>query len=404
MLREVLHFVRNGADFLQCELVCLAWRTAVGEDALWEPRPIGYGDGVLDEENSFTGRRGCLESAAHLARGMIQRSSDQASESVFGFEKSRQIVECLYRRCRKHSDPDPHFSDGAIVALYDIVEHFLDDFLTTCLRLAIHRSRQPEGHDDALNTVQLYDTGGTVGSVDFFLQRGLLLKTMISKNLIGDSRHTITEIERFLIPVVPPANQFHGFVDDRLTKLSDKAWRKRFHEQGHLDLHYSDAELTRLVRRIARRASVVAVTGAAMDLIGLYYIGALGAILENVYRMHSNDTSDVTYHHGATGAATTHTSGELPPSDDDDYSSQDETSDDEDPTPIVSNGLAQDAVVPPSTLTAARFKVTIATVTFAAQALKITDGYYSARLDDDDSDEDSADCELPPNVREDHLE
>ena len=63
VLLNILHFVRNGADFLRCELVCVAWRDAIGKDALWQVQPIGYGDALLGNAG-LLGRREILERTA----------------------------------------------------------------------------------------------------------------------------------------------------------------------------------------------------------------------------------------------------------------------------------------------------------------------------------------------------
>ncbi len=114
-----------------------------------------------------------------------------------------------------------------------------------------------------------------------------------------------------------------------------------------------------------------------MDSAFCYCLGALGAILKNVYHLHEPIVS----------------ASELPPSDDDDYSSVDETSDDEDSTPRYLPGLELENWVQPEIRyprsSAAPLTVTSATVAYAAAALKIVDSYYPSRLDDDSDSEDS---------------
>ena len=111
-----------------------------------------------------------------------------------------------------------------------------------------------------------------------------------------------------------------------------------------------------------------------MESASCYCVGAIGALLKTIYLLHPD-----IYHNLR-----------LPPSDDDDYSSVDETSDDEDPTPqnwpstynALRNPEYPRKLAPP-------FTVTAATVAYAAESLRIVDGYYPPRLDDEDEDSSS---------------
>ena len=114
-----------------------------------------------------------------------------------------------------------------------------------------------------------------------------------------------------------------------------------------------------------------------MDSVFCYCLGALGAILKNVY--HLNES--VFY------------ASQLPPSDDDDYSSLAETSDDEDPAPTLPFDFAplpqQHPLDLDAPFTRSPHKITTATVAYAAVALNIVFGYCAPRSDDEDSDSSS---------------
>ena len=370
VLREILHFVRNGADFLRCELVCVAWRGVVDEDALWQPRPIGYGDNVL-QETSVAGRRGCLEAVAirairHLQRGLPEPEGD--FKSVLGPVKMRRIVEFLYGRCGySNVDPRPRFTDGAVAALCDVVEQWMGGIMEGCLLCMMHRSHTGHGDDD-LSPPLLSETGSTVGARDFFFY----LQTL--QHASGAQAATFLSIENWLDEVLPFSSQYGSRYDRTVEKMKQEPFRKSL--LGELVNDCSNSELACIVRRIARRASVVGITGAAMELASCYCFGAIGALLKIMYLLHPE------FSHS-----------ELPPSDDDDYSSADETLDDEDPTPrFLEEHWAHVHSVrtvdyPPKS--AAPFTVTSATVAYAAESLRIVDRYYPTRFDDEDSDSSS---------------
>ena len=371
VLLNILHFVRNGADFLRCELVCVAWRDAVGEDALWEPRPIGYGDTVYKIPRvAGSCRRGCLEKAAFRAMHKIQRTTEGAHQSVLGPVKMRRIVESLYVRCCKNGDPRPRFTDGAIAALYDIVEQWMGGIMEGCLHCTMHRAHN--GNDDDLSPPLLSETGGTVGARDFFFELRMVRFVPGAHN---SGRFALGSIESWLVEKGLNGSE-SDFEGDGGEKLLEESCRKLLLSELVNDC--SNSELTRIVRRIARRSGVVGITGAAIHSASCYCVGAIGALLNIVYILHPE------FSHS-----------ELPPSDDDDYSSVDETSDDEDPTPRFLHERwahphgVQPGDYPPKS--AASFTVTSATVAYAAKALKIADSYYAPRLDDEDSDSSSDD-------------
>ena len=371
VLLEILHYVRDGADFLQCELVCVAWRRAVGAEALWEPRPIHYGDFLLIE-HAAAGRRSVLETAALHAIGDLQRSKESAFDSVLGTIKLRGLIESLYNRCSHHDCPRPRFTDGAVLALCEIVEAWMANMLEASLRLSIHRVRTIEGNDDP-ELPAMPENGAIVGAVD------LTLQLILYKHNTGQesANSTLINIDNWLDGVEQSATSYHGMdlTEHGSCGILTKERRQRILDQ--LASECSSSECTRIVRRIARRAGVAGITGATMDSAFCYCLGALGAILKNVYHLHEPIVS-------ASG---------LPPSDDDDYSSADETSDDEDSTPRYLPGLELENWVQPEIRyprsSAAPLTVTSATVAYAAAALKIVDSYYPSRLDDDSDSEDS---------------
>jgi len=366
VLLEILHYVRDGADFLQCELVCVAWRRAVDAEALWEPRPIQYGDFFLID--AAAGRRSVLETAALHAIRDIQRSTESAFDSVLGTIKLRGLIESLYNRCSHHDCPQPRFTDGAVLALCEIVELWMANMLEASLRLSIHRVRTIEGNDDP-ELPAMPENGAIVGTVD------LTLQLILYKNNTGQesANSTLINIGNWLDGVEQSAAS-HGTELGSCGRMT-KERRQRILDQ--LVSECSSSECTRIVRRIARRAGVAGITGATMDSAFCYCLGALGAILKNVYHLHEPIVS----------------ASELPPSDDDDYSSVDETSDDEDSTPRYLPGLELENWVQPEIRyprsSAAPLTVTSATVAYAAAALKIADSYYPSRLDDDSDSEDS---------------
>ena len=372
VLLHILHFVRNGADFLRCELVCVAWRGVVGEDALWEPRPIGYGDGVVLPKlfqgvpTRFVGRRGCLKLPAIWAIRHVQRTTEGAFESVVGPVNMRRFVDSIYVRCCKDGDPRPRFTDGAVAAICDVVEQWLGGIMEGSLRCMMYRSHTGKGDDD-LSTFVLPETGGTLGLRDFFFQ--------LHGHAFAPGRTSaafvLISIENWLAGVVPFSNEFESTVKKpcaRAEYLHQEMYRKALLRELVND---SNSGFTRIVRRIARRASVIRITGAAMESASCYCVGAIGALLKVIYLLHPD------FSHS-----------ELPPSDVDYYSSVDETSDDENPVPYELPQYAtwvQPEVHYPSK-SGAPFTVTSATVAYAAESLGIVDRYYPARPDDGDSD------------------
>ena len=374
VLREVLHYVRNGADFLRCELVCVAWRQALGEDALWEPQPIGYGDALLLPCNILTrlpGRRGVLELPAILAVRRLQKNTQVAFRSVLGTVKMRRVVESLYNRCCLNDDPRPRLTDGAVLALCEVVETWMGEILDCSNVIMLHRSLAPEANDD-FSIPSLSEAGGTVGAVDMQLHFSVMLRT---------SSYDRKRLEFYI----------NNFFTETLPHLSEQVNQCFFPlKHGHLRKsllselvpEFSSSELARIARRIARRAGVIGITAAAMEIVCCYCVGAIGALLKHICILHGPDFSH----------------SYLPPDDDDDYSSVNET-DDETMAENVASAWAAHLVdeTPPSfpPKPVAQFTVTSESVAYAAEVLGVASGYYPSdvRSDVGDGDSDSSEAE-----------
>ena len=208
-----------------------------------------------------------------------------------------------------------------------------------------------------------------MGARDFFFELRMVRFVPGAHN---SGRFALGSIESWLVEKGLNGSE-SDFEGDGGEKLLEESCRKLLLSELVNDC--SNSELTRIVRRIARRAGVVGITGAAIHSASCYCVGAIGALLNIVYILHPE------FSHS-----------ELPPSDDDDYSSADETLDDEDPTPrFLEEHWAHVHSVrtvdyPPKS--AAPFTVTSATVAYAAESLRIVDRYYPPR-DDEDSDSSS---------------
>mmetsp|Transcript_10115 Transcript_10115/g.31190 ORF Transcript_10115/g.31190 Transcript_10115/m.31190 type:complete len:449 (-) Transcript_10115:33-1379(-) len=384
LVRNVFHFVGDGAAFLRFEHVCKAWRRVAIDDAIWAKRPLLYGARTFSDANANGGRRFVLTSRAGHAAFKTMRTSVQddhkytgACVHVLGEQPLCRIVRTFADRVLRleqnkselsypihsatgnyivHLDPVSfELSDGCVATMIDIVEDSVAVALRRALKYAIHRSRDPTRHDYH-HQGSYSDSDVTLGTMDLYTER----HSVETPSPDHDAYRHIDMQTRIFYQIINPhiGDDVASFV---FPQYEHRHFR-RIHETFLPEI--SDADATRIVRRMARYAGVIAMTGATFGAIWTLFMGTLSALVVEVCKLDNGSGDD--------------------DEDDESYSSGDETRSDAShiyrytfpPEPNYHE-------VVPANQRPPRVKPTVAEIIRVANHMRLVEGYYSGRTDED---------------------
>ena len=355
LVRTIFDFVRDGADILRFETVSTCWRRVAIDDSLWSERPFFYGSVALEkfgeiagtetywdeDDEEFAsrnlrelgtgGRRYVLTKyCAEMTSRIMHEEFDElgVAANVLGPRRLCSIVRAYAARvipldtwiaqrtypasnASRFADVQLALSDAAVATIVGIVEDHLVELLERAKLAAVHRSKGALHHDEGFCTSDNIDGCDiTVGMADTAFTVGMAYHcNSYHASIFNEVRAQTAMLYHEAHPDSTTEYALTGAYS--LSSQRSTSASRRIH---HVALPEVNEEAKdRIVRRLLRRAGILACTGAAFEAWWTLFLATLRAIFMSLCKLD--------------------TGGEDSDDDDDEsYSSSDETPDDGDPT------------------------------------------------------------------------